>query len=136
MKRSTLRTALRIYVLPGLLGLAAVGHTDQTITVSKTGGADFGSITEAYNYMLAQTGGRLLENWSIEVLDASVYDESVVISDLGTSSDARLTICSSDPPAVDKPTIYPHEDAARPITVHGTDFVTISGFIFKLTFWR
>lgn len=106
------------------------GDGGQLITVSKTGKADFDSITNAYNQVVKRTGGTLTANWTIKVLDTSVYDESVNVNNLVTSAAARLTICSSDPYG-NKPTIYPSQDAARPITVHGTDFVTIRGFIFK-----
>jgi hypothetical protein len=135
MKRSMLQTGiLGICVLQGFLGFTAIGYADQLITVSLDGSAEFDSITEAYNYMVSQTGGTLTENWTIEVLDTSVYEESITISDLVTSRTAQLKICSRDPTG-DKPTIhtplatadYPR---ARPMAIHGTDFVTIRGFIF------
>jgi hypothetical protein len=119
-----------ILVLPAFLGFTVVGY-GRTITVSQAGSADYRSISAAYNDMVIQTKGTLRENWTIKVLDTSVYQESVYVNDLKTSKGAQLTICSSNPTAAVKPAIYPSADAARPMMVHGTDFVTISGFIFK-----
>ncbi|MHC1769649.1 MAG: choice-of-anchor tandem repeat GloVer-containing protein [Verrucomicrobiia bacterium] len=130
MKRSPIKTGLAICLALGLESSIVV-QADRTLTVSQGGAADFRSINAAYNHMLAETRGRLAENWTIKVLDAATYEESVVIGDVITSSSARLTLCSENPAADEKPTIFPRADAARAVVVRRTDFVTISGFIFK-----
>ena len=95
----------------------------------------YSSINNAYKALLNDSGGtetspgELQGPVIIQVEDANVYEESVYISNLITTSTATLTV-QKDPNVSGNPTIYPTEDAARPIEVNGTDFVTISGFIF------
>jgi len=133
MKTTICRTrcgALGLCLLQGFFGFIAVSYADQTITVSKSGSANYSSITAAYQ-SIPTTDGALTDNWTIEVLDTAIYEESLIIYNLGTSSKAQLTICSSVPNADNKPTIYPKAPGERPILIHGTAFVTINGFVFK-----
>lgn len=132
MKTTICRTrcgALGLCLLQGFFGFIAVSYAGH-ITVSKSGPADYSSITAAYQSMVNTTGGTLTENWTIEVLDDGIYDETLGIWKLGTSSQSRLTITSSPGK---KPTIKPTAKGAAAVIICATDFVTISGFVLQNT---
>ena len=132
MKAIKSLAALAILTLILMSGTTISNAFAETYTVGKSGSGEYGTISEAFAALKYATEGSIAGkgDYVIEVQDAEVYYESVVLEGLVTTASDTLTLRGIPEPN-SRPIIDATNQSGEAIRITTVAWMTIEGFELK-----